>query len=94
MDNSEKEYAENTLKLVKGDNAWIGCTICREFGDHGWFSGRVTDVDDDSKKPGHRVFHVEYEDGDEEWIGAVRTLIGVLLFRFCLLYEFIRSCID
>ena len=64
--------------FVRGDDAWIGRTVAKEFGPHGIFKGQVTDVDDNSKKIGWRVFHVEYEDGDDEWMGA-EDLINILV---------------
>ena len=56
--------------FVRGDDAWVGHTVTKEFGGYGKFKGRVTDVDDNEKKSGSRVFHVEYEDDDDEWMGA------------------------
>ena len=63
--------------FVRGDDAWVGRTVTKKFDGHGMFKGRVTDVDDDKKKPGWRVFHVEYEDDDDEWMGA-EELFGIL----------------
>ena len=33
-----------------------------------WFSGRVNGVDEHAGHSGHRLFHVTYSDGDEEWM--------------------------
>ena len=31
---------------------------------------KVTDIDEDELHPGHRLFQVTYNDGDEEWADA------------------------
>ncbi len=36
--------------FVRGDDVWIGRAVSKEFGSHGIFKGRVTDVDDNAKK--------------------------------------------
>ena len=33
-----------------------------------WFSGRVNGVDEHAGHSGHRLFHVTYSDGDDEWM--------------------------
>ena len=50
----------------------------KKFGRLGTFTGHVDGVDDNSEKEGHRVFHITYSDGDEEWI-EVDELIEIML---------------
>ena len=67
--------------FVRGDDSWIGRVVYKKFGDLGTFRGTVTDVDDNLSEPGYRVFHVEYEDGDDEWIGP-DELINILVVMY------------
>ena len=64
--------------LARGQDSWVGRAVQKDFGQHGIFRGQVTDVDDNSSKAGYRVFHVEYADGDDEWMGA-EDLLEILL---------------
>jgi len=77
------ETPENAPDLVRGDDAWIGQAVVKEFVGHGKFQGQVTDVDEDSKKEGYRVFHVVYEDGDHEWMDA-ESVHAILTVHKCL----------
>lgn len=77
------EIPENTPDLVRGDDAWIGQAVVKEFIGHGKFRGQVTDVDEDSQKEGYRLFHVVYEDGDDEWMHA-ESVYDILTVRKCL----------
>ena len=69
----ENNIEENNTKHW-GEDVWIGRAVCKDFGKgFGKFRGHVTDVDDYAGKKGRRLFHVEYEDGDEEWLDAQDT---------------------
>ena len=72
------EYKEKDYDRMRGEDAWIGRQVQKNFGTHGTFMGKVTNVDDDAKFPGHRVFQVRYSDGDSEWLG-VDDLVDILL---------------
>ena len=63
---------------LRGDDAWIGRRIKKEFPDHGTFFGIVTAVDDHEGHPGERIFLVKHFDGDEEDI-AVKDLKDLLV---------------
>ena len=64
--------------FVRGDDSWVGRDVAKKFGNLGIFRGRVTGVDDNLNEPGYRLFHVEYEDGDDAWIGP-EELIPILV---------------
>lgn len=72
--NGRNEIASDSLEQrfnsIRGEDEWIGRRVKKEFGKHGIFFGRVTNVDDDSANDGHRIFECTYDDGDVEWIGA------------------------
>ena len=80
LNENEPDPAENDHLFVRGDDAWIGRVVRKDFPNHDIFTGRVTDVDDNVTKKDYRVFHVVYEDGDDEWIGAA-DLIEILVVR-------------
>ena len=72
---AESTTIQNTGRLdsanrIRGEDAWIGRKVQANFGNHGDFYGVVTAVDDDAQNPGHRLFHVDFEDGDEAWLGV------------------------
>ena len=77
MNNKATEAEAERVNLQRGDDAWIGRAVLKKFDSFGWFRGRVTETDENISKPGYRVFHVEYEDGDDEWMGA-EELIGIM----------------
>ena len=54
--------------MARGSDSWLGRTIYKDFGAHDIFKGRVNDVEENSSKNGHHVFHVVYEDDDDEWM--------------------------
>ena len=78
--------------FVRGDDAWIGRRVVKEFKPHDMFQGRVDDVDENAKKEGWCVFHVVYSDGDDEWMGAedlMNTLVVNILSckSQCVMYS-------
>ena len=73
--NSNKEPE---LWRIRGKDSWIGRSVQKKFGRMGTFTGRVDGVDDNAEKEGHRVFHITYSDGDEEWI-EVDELMEIML---------------
>ena len=78
LNNRSAENSETSDITIWGDDTWIGRHVSKDFGEFGTFRGKVLDVDDNANKPGYRVFHVLYEDGDEEWMGA-KDLQNILL---------------
>ena len=47
----------------------MGSRVSKSFkGFDGEFFGTVTDVDDNNDPNGQRLFKIEYDDGDEEWL--------------------------
>ena len=69
LNNKSTEDDATVDVSIWGDDNWIGRTVLKDFGEYGKFRGQVKDVDDNANKPGYRVFHVVYEDGDDEWMG-------------------------
>jgi len=59
---------EQVFDRRRGNDSWIGRAIKKNFGSLGFFTGRVDGVDDHAKRKGHRLFHITYSDGDDEWI--------------------------
>ena len=56
---------------MRGNDSWIGRSIKKNCGSarrQKWFTGRVDGVDDHADHKGHRLFHVTYSDGDDEWM--------------------------
>ena len=76
--NGNTEYRETGFDRMRGDDAWIGRAVKANFGELGDYMGVVTECDEDAKFPGCRVFHVEFEDGDEAWLG-VDEVASILL---------------
>lgn len=71
------EYKEQNYDRIRGEDHWIGRKVKKYFEGHGTFNGSVDAVDEDKDENGHRVFHVAYEDGDEEWL-EVDELVLIL----------------
>ena len=71
------EYKEQNFDHIRGEDHWIGRKVKKYFEGHGTFNGSVDAVDEDEDENGHRVFHVAYEDGDEEWL-EVDELVLIL----------------
>ena len=69
---------EPEMWRIRGKDSWLGRSVKKEFGSAGTFTGRIDGVDDHAEKLGHRVFHITYSDGDDEWI-EVDELIEILL---------------
>ena len=76
-DSSNNENSPFVFDRIRGEDSWLGRQVRKKF----WigkgtnrkqveFSGKVTDIDDDERHPGHRLFEVTYEDGDCEWADA------------------------
>ena len=62
------EWKEAGYNRTRGNDAWLGRMVRKDFKKFGIFTGRVDGVDDHAKFNGHRIFHVTYSDGDDEWI--------------------------
>ena len=61
---------------IRGEDSWVGQKVLKGFWigrgknkRHTFCSGTVTLVDDDADFPGHRLFEVQYDDGDVECLG-------------------------
>lgn len=76
--NDNTEYRETGFNRLRGEDSWIGRVVKANFGELGDYMGVVTECDEDAKFPGCRVFHVEFEDGDEAWLG-VDEVASILL---------------
>ena len=68
---------QSELWRIRGKDSWLGRSVQKSFDRQGKFTGRVDGVDDHAEKEGHRVFHITYSDGDDEWI-EVDELIDIL----------------
>ena len=44
----------------------VGKTVSKYFKGYGTFMGKIVDLDENEDKYGHQLFHVQYEDGDQE----------------------------
>ena len=68
----ETATAEDEVEstTIRGNDDCLGRIIEKDFGQLGKFKGRVDGVDNDSNNSGHRLFHVTYCDGDDEWMSA------------------------
>ena len=55
----------------------IGSTIVADFGDDGFFGGKIDNFDSDK---GH---HIVYEDGDGEWIKEIHSEFEFVQFNEC-----------
>ena len=53
---------------MRGCDDWIGRDVVKKFGELGNFTGKVIDVDEHDGKAGCRLFHVVYQDDDDEWL--------------------------
>ena len=71
--NAEQNTAPG-VDLMWGKDEWIGRSVRKDFGGYGTFRGRVVDSDENAAKAGQRLFHVVYEDGDDEWIDATELI--------------------
>ena len=78
IQDEDANYKESEYNRLRGNDAWIGRMVEKDFGVHGKFTGRVDGVDDHAESNGHRIFHITYSDGDEEWI-EVDELAHILL---------------
>ena len=65
------------LQSHRGEDRWLGRTVRKNFAGFGVFKGIVDAVDEDEDVPGHRIFHVVWEDGDDAWI-SVDELVDIL----------------
>ena len=71
------EYKEENYNRIRGEDRWLGRTVRKNFAGFGIFKGKIDAVDEDEDVPGHRIFHVVWEDGDDAWI-AVDELVDIL----------------
>ena len=67
-DNSE--YVEESFNRIRGEDRWIGRKVKKYFEGHDNFNGTIDAADEDEDENDHRIFHVVFEDGDDEWMGA------------------------
>ena len=79
-DNVDDCYDDSIFDRIRGEDSWIGRQVRKKFlvgkgRNKRWqlFHGTVTAVDDDEDNPGHRLFQVTYEDGDDEWLDVCNT---------------------
>ena len=71
-------YTESNYDRIRGEDRWIGRSVKKNFEGHGIFTGIIDAVDDQEGHNGHRVFHIVYADGDDEWIG-VDEVVEIIL---------------
>ena len=73
-------FGSGNFDRIRGEDAWIGLKVKKKF----WvgkgknkrqkfFQGTITACDDDEDNPGHRIFQITYDDGDEEWLSVANT---------------------
>ena len=91
----DTESVPSNFDRIRGSDSWLGRHVEKSFGSLGKFKGRVDGADDDEANAGHRIFHVTYRDGDEEWM-AVEELADILLpanFTVLFYFDLIKSFI-
>ena len=78
IQNETVKWKETGYNRLRGQDAWLGRMVRKHFKGHDTFNGHVDGVDDHTKFNGHRIFHVTYSDGDDEWM-EIDELTGMLL---------------
>ena len=71
------EYKEKNYNRIRGEDRWIGRKVKKHFEGFGIFNGIIDAADEDEDVNGHRIFHITYVDGDDEWV-AVDELVTIL----------------
>ena len=62
---------------MRGEDHWIGRKVKKYFDGCGMFTDTIDAADEDQDNIGHRIFHITYSDGDDEWVG-VNDLVTIL----------------
>ena len=66
IDQPDEKPERDTDLLDYLPESFIGKSVFKKFGSHGVFHGVITSCCDDKDKPGAKIWHVEYDDGDSE----------------------------
>ena len=76
----DESNGDGSFNRIRGEDSWLGRQVRKKF----WvgkghnrrlklFYGTVTAIDDDEDNPGHRLFEITYEDGDDECMDPCNT---------------------